>query len=234
MSRSLFGLALALVMVVSLVVTAPARLVVPLLPGDRIIMQGLNGTLWRGSASRALVQAGPGYLQLGSVEWMLSPLSLLTFRPRFDLRSQWGRQRLSGELVLRGGADISVHDLSANLPAELIKHYLPVALDGDLSLQFAILHLREGLPYHTEGRLVWQRATWLSPAGSRPLGSYAVQLYAYDLDPLLLRDPAEQRGATGKSTAPGAVADRRTGWRKVPRQPARTVVAPGSLSATSR
>ena len=79
-------------------------------------------------------------------------------------------------MVLRGGADISVHDLSANLPAELIKHYLPVALDGDLSLQFAILHLREGLPYHTEGRLVWQRATWLSPAGSRPLGSYAVQL----------------------------------------------------------
>jgi hypothetical protein len=147
-----------------------------LLPADRIITQGFDGTLWQGSASRALVHVGPGYLQLGSVEWKLSPLSLLTFRPRLDLRSQWGRQRLSGELVLRGSADIFLHDVSGNLSAELVKHYLPVALEGDLSLQFATLHLREGLPYHTDGRLVWQDAAWLSPGGMRPLGSYALQL----------------------------------------------------------
>ena len=176
MSRRLSGLILALVMIAVLIISAPARLVALMLPADNVIMQGFSGTLWRGSASRALVHVGAGYLQLGSVNWTLAPTSLLTFRPRLELSSQWGRQRLDGELVLRGGADISVHDLSANLSAELIRHYLPVALEGDLSLQFTTLHLRDGMPYHTDGRLVWQRAAWLSPSGARLLGAYAVDL----------------------------------------------------------
>jgi general secretion pathway protein N len=175
-SRKVVGLVLALVLVVSLASAAPARLIALLAPADRVIMQGFGGTLWHGSASRVLVQAGPGYLHLGAVEWALRPLSLLTFRPRLDLRSRWGRQQVSGELVLRGDNEFSLHDLSANLSAELVRHYLPVVLEGDLSFQFATLHLREGLPYHTDGRLVWQGAAWLSPAGIRPLGSYAVEL----------------------------------------------------------
>jgi len=175
-SRKLSGLILVLVMIAVLMASAPARLVALILPADSVIMQGFDGTLWRGSASRALVHVGAGYLHVGSVNWTLAPTSLLTFRPRLELSSQWGRQRLDGELVLRGGADISVHDLSANLSAELIRHYLPVALEGDLSLQFATLRLRDGMPYHTDGRLVWQQAAWLSPAGARPLGAYAVEL----------------------------------------------------------
>jgi hypothetical protein len=174
--RKVAGLVLAVVLVFSLASAAPARLIALLAPIDRVIMQGFDGTLWRGSASRVLVRVGPGYLHLGAVEWALRPLSLLTFRPRLDLRSRWGRQQVSGELVLRGDSDLSLHELSANLPAEPVRHFLPVVLEGDLSFQFATLHLRQGLPYQTDGRLVWRDAAWLSPAGIRPLGSYAVEL----------------------------------------------------------
>ena len=172
----MYGLILALLLLVALVVTAPARLLALVLPADRVVMQGFNGTLWRGSASRTLVEIGPGYLQLGSVDWSLAPLSLLTFRPRLDLSSEWGRQRLEASLVLRGDADFSAHDVSANLPAELVRHYLPVVLKGELSLQFSHLQVRDGLPYEALGRIVWQNAAWLSPSGVRPLGSYAVEL----------------------------------------------------------
>lgn len=200
MPRKLSGLVLALVLIVGFVATAPARLLMLLLPDPDVILQGFDGTLWRGSASRALVSVGPGYLHLGSVQWTLRPISLLTFRPRLDIQSQWGRQRFSGELVLRGDDEISAHDLSANLSAELVKHYLPVALEGDLSLQFAILHLRNGLLYHTDGRLVWQGAAWVSPAGVRPLGSYAVELQqpagaALDGQVITLSGPVEAAGS---------------------------------------
>ena len=176
MSLRMYALVLALVLLVALVVTAPARLVALVLPGDNVVMQGFKGTLWRGSASRTLVQAGPGYLQLGSVEWALSPLSLFTFRPRLELSSEWGKQRLEAGLVLRGGSDFSAHDVSANLSAELVRHYLPVVLEGGLSLQFTRLQVRDGLPYEAQGRIVWQNASWLSPTGVRPLGSYALEL----------------------------------------------------------
>jgi hypothetical protein len=187
-------------MVITLVGTAPARLLELLLPGDRVIVQGFHGTLWRGGASRALVQAGPGYLQLGAVDWRLSPLSLLTFRPRLALRSEWGRQRLAGELVLRGGSDLSVHDFSANLSAELVRHYLPVVLEGDIALQLATLQLRDGLPHRSDGRIVWQDAAWLSPAGIRPLGSYALEIEqpaGGDLDGqvITLSGPVEAAGS---------------------------------------
>ena len=200
MSRGASGLVLALVMIAVLVATAPARLVSLLLPDQGLIMQGFSGTLWRGSASRVLVSLDPGYLQLGAVDWTLSPVSLLTFRPRLGVSSQWGRQRLAGELVLRGGDEFSARELSANLPAELIRHYLPVALEGDISAQFANLHLREGLPYQIDGRLVWQGGTWLSPAGARSLGSYAVELQQaageqLDGEVITLAGPVEAAGS---------------------------------------
>jgi hypothetical protein len=143
-------------------------------------------------------------LQLGAVEWRLSPLSLLTFRPRLTVSSRWGGQQLSGQLVLRGEGNLSASDLSANLPAELIRHYLPVALEGDLSIQFARLHLRQGLPYETDGRLVWQGGTWLSPAGPRQLGSYAVELRQGAGEPLngeviTLAGPVEAAGTLSLS-----------------------------------
>ena len=94
MTGRLSGLVLALVLIGGLIVTAPARLVSLLAPDEGLILQGFSGTLWRGSASRALVQVGPGYFQLGSVDWTLNPLSLLLFRPGLEMSSHWGRQNI--------------------------------------------------------------------------------------------------------------------------------------------
>ena len=47
-------------------------------------------------------------------------------------------------------------------------------VEGTFSIQLAHLQLRQGLPVAARGRMVWQRAVWLSPHGARPLGSYAL------------------------------------------------------------
>ena len=174
-SRLAWALVLALLLVVALVVSTPARLLAAVLPGEQLIMQGFAGTLWQGSASRVLLQLPAGYFHLGSVQWSLDPFSLLALAPRLSLRSAWGGQLIDGELVLRGQQDIDVINLEGQVAAELLRHFAPVSIDGMFSLQIAQLQLRNGLPYSGDGRLVWQNAAWQSPQGLVHLGSYALE-----------------------------------------------------------
>jgi len=123
-----------------------------------------------------LLRLPQGYLQLGTVHWSLQPLSLLLLAPQLTLRSEWGNQTLTGELVLRGQRDLDVFNLEGQLAADLLSRFAPVALDGMFTLQLEKLQLRDGLPYSTAGRLVWQDGGWRSPRGLVPLGSYAMDV----------------------------------------------------------
>jgi hypothetical protein len=167
---------LALVLVAGLVAvwTAPARLLGLVIPAEQVILSGFTGTLWRGSASRSMLAIPGGYLHLGSIEWRLQPLSLLLFAPRLQITSDWGQQRLSGKLVVHGGQDISLADADARFSAGLIQQFAPLALSGDVSAQISSLRVQSGLVTGGKGRLVWERAAWLSPQGLLPLGSYAL------------------------------------------------------------
>jgi len=177
MSRFAWGLVLALLLCVSLVVSAPARLLNLVLPSEQVLMQGFGGTLWRGNASRVLVRVGPGYLHLGAVRWSLDPLSLLMLAPRLTLGSVRGNQVISGDLVLRGQQDIDLHAFEAVVSADLLRQFAPLALTGALSAQLDNLQLRNGLPHSGSGRLVWQNGGWESPGGLLPLGTYALDFH---------------------------------------------------------
>lgn len=173
-SRLAGALALVALLVVTLVISAPARLLGLVLPVEQVVMQGFAGTLWNGSASRVLLRLPAGYLHLGSVQWSLDPASLVLFAPRLSLRTAWGNQTLSGEVVLRGQADIDLLNLEGRVSADILRHFAPVSITGTLSVQLEQLQLRKGLPYSGNGRLVWQNAAWQSPQGLVPLGSYAL------------------------------------------------------------
>lgn len=170
------GISLVLVFIAVLVATAPARLLTYLLPGEQIVLAGVDGTVWRGSASRVMLQLPPGYLHLGAVNWSLDPLSLLLFAPRISVESAWGGQVLEGELLLRGSRDIDLKDFEMQIAADLVQKFAPLAVDGVLSAQFERLALRDGLPHSARGRLVWQDAGFQSPRGRIALGSYALDL----------------------------------------------------------
>lgn len=175
LARPLGIIVLLALLLLVLLATAPARLLGYVLPADQVILQGFSGTVWSGSASRCLVQVGPGFLHLGAVDWELQPLSLLWLAPRMTINSRWGGQTLSTGLVLHGGQDVEIYDLSANVPADLLRQFVPVALEGVLSLQAQALELRDGLPVEGAGRLVWQNGAWLAPNGPVPLGTYALE-----------------------------------------------------------
>lgn len=174
LSRLALAAVLVVVFLVALVVSAPARLLPLVVPGNTVSLQGLSGTVWEGSAGRCMVRLPTGHFHLGSVEWSLDPLSLLVLRPRLTVASEWGPQTLSGEVALRGARSVDVSDFEANFSAALAKQFAPLAIDGDISVQVADMAVRDGLPAGGEGRVVWQGARWLSPQGPVPLGSYAL------------------------------------------------------------
>lgn len=173
-SRLVGALALALLFFVTLVATAPARLLGMVVPGDQVVLGGLTGTVWDGSASSVMIRLPQGYFQLGAVQWSLQPFSLLTLSPHLKLRSQWGDQTLAAEVIVRGRQDVDLLNVDAQLAANLLGRFAPVAVEGMFSLQTELLQLRSGMPHSGKGRLVWQNAAWKSPRGLVPLGSYAL------------------------------------------------------------
>ena len=174
--RFRLGLAMACLLLLTLIVTAPARLLGLIVSSETLLLQGVSGSVWRGSAARALVAAGHGYVHLGEVSWELSPLSLFTLAPKLKLESHWGNQDVSAQLSLRNRTNFDIRDLDATVSSGLLRQFTPLMVGGDFSMQFARLSVRHGLPTAVEGRLLWRNATWLSNQGSRPLGSYAIDL----------------------------------------------------------
>jgi hypothetical protein len=176
LSRFALGLTLAALLFIRLLASAPARLLGLVLPADTLVMQGFSGSVWRGSAANALVDAGHGYIQLGRVSWRLAPLSLLILSPEFELDSRWGGQVFSAQITLHDAQNIEFHDLDATVSAGLLRQFSPLQVAGQFSTQWSHLAIREGLPFAGEGRIIWQEAAWLSPQGAQPLGSYALTL----------------------------------------------------------
>lgn len=173
MPRFLTGGTVALVLLLILVVTAPARVIRPFLP-EQLLLQGLSGTLWQGQASRALVAVPGGHLHLGRLSWSLSPLSLLVLAPRLALDGEWGEQRFRGEFVYHSPESMEIAEVNAVVPAALVRQFVPLELTGSFSLLIPRLVVDGGVPVEGSGRVVWQNGGWVSPQGERSLGSYAV------------------------------------------------------------
>ena len=174
--RFLLAAALAALFFTSFMMLAPARLLGYVVPAQQVMLRGLTGTIWHGSASSVLVRLPQGYVQLGEVQWSLQPLSLLLLAPHLTVRSEWGEQQFSGELVLRGQRDFDVSNVEAQVAADILGRFAPVSVVGMFNLQLNQLELRQGVPTRADGRLVWQEAGWQSLRGFVPFGSYALDL----------------------------------------------------------
>ncbi len=185
MSRLTAIAAAVLLFVVFLVTRAPARLLTHFVSPDRLVLQGLEGTIWEGVANRALLVTDTGYLHLGRVTWDLHPFSLLLFSPSLDIDAEWGAQHLSGGVSLRGEGNLGLEDFEAKGSAELLQQVLPAEFKGQLSLQVEELLLADWLPVRASGRMVWQNAVWMPVQGPMPLGSYAVDFSQAAGDPLV-------------------------------------------------
>jgi len=156
------------------VTSAPARLLGYALPASVITLQGVSGSVWNGKAAGCLIQVPGGFLQLGQTHWSVSPLSLLLLTPRVSVKSHWGEQLLSADVTYLGPDHLRASNVEARIDAGLLQAFMPVSLDGALVFDLKNAEIKQGVPLTLVGRVVWEDGVWLSPQGSVPLGTYAI------------------------------------------------------------
>jgi len=189
------AIALAGLLTLVLIVSAPARLLGYFLPADSLSVHGYSGTLWRGSVADLAVRLPDGWLQLGPTRWTLSPWSLLILSPRIKLDSEWGPQVIEADIALSPSGALRLRDSSATFSASLVQQWLPVQLRGSLRLALAELHLSDERLLQGRGSLVWQGAFWRGVRGSQRLGDYVLEFEV----------PAEQQLRGTISTLSGPI-----------------------------
>lgn len=165
---------LFLVLAVGLALASmPARLL-PLFAGEQVLLSGLSGSVWNGSAARAVVPTPAGPFHLGQLRWKLSPISLLSLSASVQLKTEWGAQRMTAKVVSRGD-EVYLYDLDATVDASLVRQFAPIDVSGRISLLFSELVFADELLSVT-GRVTWQDATWYSATSQYRLGSYVAEL----------------------------------------------------------
>ncbi len=144
-----------------LVIDFPAaqayRLVKAVAPQAPLILKGVQGTLWSGSASEALV-AGQ---VLSSLEWEIKPLWLLLGRVQMHLGMRQGQSYFYGDVGRSLGNDIHLANVEANLvlaDLRVLSTVIPVQLSGALSLNLQELDFENRLVSAAQGVIAWQDA----------------------------------------------------------------------------
>jgi general secretion pathway protein N len=147
--------------IVSLVITAPARVAGDYLPPD-IRAIGLEGTLWEGQAHRLEVRG----FDLGEVSWDVHPLALLV--GRLQSRVSINHADLQGQgTVNLGFNSMGLVDTRATGNSRLLAPYLSdygVNVDGRFELNAQTMRFNDRGPQAMDGVLVWQDARITSPA----------------------------------------------------------------------
>lgn len=153
------------------VVTLPASIVVSWLGSSGVYAGGVSGTIWNGRAQVLQIQG----INVGSVEWKLHALPLLTAHANADVKVT----RIDGfaqtQLSVAPTGTIHLKSLSASLPlSALPANALPGGWAGTLNGRFQQLTLENGWPTQVNGSL---EVRDLNGPASKPAkaGSYVIQ-----------------------------------------------------------
>lgn len=183
MSRNrVLALTGALVFLVALVVTAPARLAAFALGSSGTSAQGLEGTLWSGRA-RSFSVLG---LRLDQVQWRLHPLRLLRGELAAAVDAVVPGGFVRGDLFWRLSGASGARDLEGGAPLRWLSPGTG-AMTGNsqLSVRLETLELKDGWIHTAVGTLNLGDVTLPLPTlrGKLGPGSYSVTFDARDQAP---------------------------------------------------
>lgn len=143
-----------------------------------ISARDLEGSVWSGRA--ASVSAGG--VDLGSLEWDISPWALLLARLGADVTLVQADTRLAGYVSVGLGNAVHLEDVSGALQAgnlQPLLGHLPVALAGRIDVNLRRIDVDPGAEMHASGRLAWTSAALTAPQAVR-LGDLLVVLEPSD------------------------------------------------------
>lgn len=150
--------------------TLPASVVLSRLDSAGIGAAGVSGSIWNGRAEVLQMHGAT----IGSVEWQLHFLPLITARANADVKVTRTDGFANTQLSVGLGGKLTLKGLTASLPlSALPPNIIPGGWTGTLNAKFALLGLENGWPVRVDGTLDLVDVT--GPA-DRPanVGSYRI------------------------------------------------------------
>ena len=144
--------------------------------GGDVAMSGVTGTAWNGRASLASIKIKGVDRPVGQLTWKLSPLSFLTLKPCAKITTQMDNQDFDGYVCYRGKNGIALKNANANFPAVVVQPFLPLAIDGQVSLNLESLNIENGQIKTLHGKTSWMNARIYNGANWMALGNVGADL----------------------------------------------------------
>ena len=120
-------------------------------------LQGIDGSIWNGSAQRLVISSAP---QLENLNWQLNPLSLLLARLNVDVDADIFKNKLSGNITVNSNGEISASEVTTRLTGETVQKLIGLPLgeiSGDFDIEIKSIELANNIPV-INGTILWTQA----------------------------------------------------------------------------
>lgn len=152
-----------------IVVLAPTSLVSGLLPVNLpLVLQGMSGTVWSGSAAQAMLTQNDQVLVQGRLAWRVRPMSLLRLAPCIELSfvdsgvSAMLPGKAAGTACVSADGQVVLHDVTFDLPAGYFLRSEDLRLGGRITGLLTTLTWQADSLKTLNGRGLWSDARLLS------------------------------------------------------------------------
>lgn len=138
----------SLTLLISLFVHLPARISVNWFAPDNLLISGVSGTVWTGSASEASLEG----IYLSDVKWQLKASGFLTGRLSYRVQATTVSGDLSSDLSVSFSGALSMTELEASLALDPFANMIGVpGMTGAASLSFVRLEIVDELVTFADG-----------------------------------------------------------------------------------
>ncbi len=125
-----------------------------------VTLYGIEGSLWNGTASSAIIPAQP---PIEDLRWSLSPAALLLARLSAEVEGKFKQQPFIGHISLHANGELHASDVRSQLPATQVQALMALPLGelaGDFNLNIESLTWDgQGLPV-TRAKVIWLNAAY--------------------------------------------------------------------------
>ena len=140
-------------------------------------LSGISGTVWNGKAETAVLPLDDDSYALGSLQWRLSPISLLTAKPCIDVQTKLDDQMLSGSACVGLDGALQLDNAQISVPAKVAEIIAPIVeVDGEIMLHVESLQLSNNQIHNLRASGSWNAARFYNSTSWVGLGTLGFDL----------------------------------------------------------
>ena len=164
---SLFALLLMLIL------QFPAITAINSINKNNLKVNGVNGTVWKGSAS----EISSNEIYLRQTKWKIAPSELLKGNLTFDISTYPFNGQLKFNLILDLMNNLSATDIKGNFPNDILEIIAPfLGVSSEIDMNIKSLSLNNKGINQLEGQILLNNLV-MKGISNRVLGSYKIDLF---------------------------------------------------------